>query len=124
VASLLLHLDEEFREVGFGSWMPFRYPDQWLMFCGLLKKVLAANGLMYAEHADTYRRLLDETPVADPHPADFDERKKWWETPKNWAKAYSNRGASNMEELRKRLLNEVWQPKDEYSSRAPPLQLW
>jgi len=121
VAATLLHLDEEFQEVGFGSWMPFRYPDQWLMFCGIMKRVLAANGLIYAEHADTYRRLLDDAePVADPI-GDIDERIEWWNTPENWSTCWTNRGALNMDVLRQRLMDEVWDPTTQFGgTRAPP----
>jgi len=62
VANTLLAMDEKFEEVGLGAWMPFRFPDQWLMFCGVLRRVLAANGLIHAKNPDVYRRLLEETP--------------------------------------------------------------
>ena len=121
VAATLLHLDEEFQEVGFGSWMPFRYPDQWLMFCGIMKRVLAANGLIYAEHADTYRKLLDDAePVVEPI-GDIDERISWWNTPENWSTCWTNRGALNMDVLRQRLNDEVWDPTTQFGgTRAPP----
>ena len=53
VASTLLHLDDEFDEVGFGSWMPFRYPDQWLMFVGVM------TGLFFMNAAGSTKRMLD-----------------------------------------------------------------
>ena len=43
IYATLLHLDKSFSEIGFGSWMPFRFPDQWLSFCGVMTRVLAAK---------------------------------------------------------------------------------
>lgn len=121
VAATLLSLDKEFREVGFGSWMPFRYPDQWLMFCGLLRKVLAANGLIHAKDPEQYRRLLEETEPVEPEIKDTQERIKWWKTPENWSTLWLNRGARDMPELYRRLMDEVWDPTTQFGgTRAPP----
>lgn len=120
IASLLMHLDEEFEEVGFGGWMPFRFPDQWLMFCGIMKKVLAANGLIHSKHADTYRRLLDETPPVEVK-GSVQDRKDWWNTPENWSTCWTNRGALNLKILKQRLMDEVWDPTTQFGgTRAPP----
>ena len=54
-----------FDKLGFGAWMPFRFPDQWLMFCSVMQRVLAANGLIHSSHPEIYRRLLEETPPVD-----------------------------------------------------------
>jgi hypothetical protein len=106
VAGTLLHLDKHFEDAGFGAWMPFRFPDQWLMFCGVLRRVLAANGLIHSQHADVYRRLLDETP-----PVDYDgpiEQRIKSTVPKNWGRCWRNRGANNMAVLKQRLHEEYW----------------
>jgi hypothetical protein len=105
----LLHLDEQFRDVGFGSWMPFRFPDQWLAFCGIMRRVLAANGLIHSRHADVYRKLLDETPAVEIE-GEIEDRIKMTRTPINPARCWENRGAENMTELDKRLWHEVDNP--------------
>lgn len=97
VYATLLHLDDSFRELGFGAWMPFRFPDQWLAFCGVLRRVLAANGLIHSEHAETYRKLLDETPPPEGET----------QTPANDALCHTNRGAGTMAELARRLQSEA-----------------
>jgi len=103
VKNLLCHLDDEaFHELGFAGWMPFRFPDQWLMFCGVLRRVLAANGLIHSEHAEIYRKLLDETP-----PVENEAR-----PPNNWSKCWMNRGAESMDALRERIAEE--------EARGPP----
>ena len=100
VYATLLHMEETFREVGFGSWMPFRYPDQWLAFCGIMRRVLAANGLIHSENAETYRKLLDETPPVEGEPRD---RAKQARSPENIAQAHGNRGVGTLAELAERL---------------------
>jgi hypothetical protein len=60
VKGTLLELNEHYGEQGFGAWMPFSGPDQWLIFCDLMNKVLAGNGLIHSENAETYMRLLKE----------------------------------------------------------------
>lgn len=112
VANTLLELDESFREVGFGSWMPFRYPDQWLMFCGLLQRVLAANGLIHSTDPDVYRRLLDETPPVESN--GFKYPKKPGHTPHNAASCWTNRGSPHLDDLRSRLQEAAWE------ERPPP----
>lgn len=104
VKNTILALDKQFREVGFGSWMPFRFPDQWLMFCGVLRRVLAANGLIHSKHAEIYRRLLEETPaclVEDDTP------------PENWGLCYSVQAPRSLEALKtaleKKSRGEEWQ---------------
>jgi hypothetical protein len=112
VFGTLLHLDEQFQQLGFGSWMPFRFPDQWLAFCGVLRRVLAANGLIHSEHADTYRKLLDETPPVE-LPGTIKQRVQESRTPINPARSASSQGAASMDELKFRLEREVW-------GKAPP----
>jgi hypothetical protein len=91
VKQTLLALDDRFIRVGFGAWMPFRYADQWLMFCGVMSRVLAANGLVHSENPEAYRKILEETPpVEDQQP----------HTPESWATCWSNRGARTINELR------------------------
>ncbi|MCB9935623.1 MAG: hypothetical protein H6840_08005 [Planctomycetes bacterium] len=109
VYATLLSLDEQFRDVGFGSWMPFRFPDQWLSFCGIMRRVLAANGLIHSKHADVYRRLLDETPPVEIE-GEVQDRVKMAKTPHNPARCWENRGAENMDALRERLYHEVDHP--------------
>ena len=121
VASTLLHLDDEFDKVGFGSWMPFRYPDQWLMFVGVMRRVLAANGLIHSDNPEQYRKLLEETDPVVPEIEDINERIDWWKTPENWSTSWSNRGARTLEDLRQRLMDEVWDPTTRFGgTRAPP----
>src|SRR5687767_15479286 len=93
--------------------MPFRFPDQWLSFCGIMTRVLAANGLIHSKYADVYRKLLDETPPVD-FEGTIDERIKESRTPHNIARCKWNQGAYTMSELKHRLQSEVWGPKDEY----------
>jgi hypothetical protein len=121
VAATLLHLDDTFEDVGFGSWMPFRFPDQWMMFCGTMRRVLAANGLLHADQPDQYRKLLEETEYPDPKIKNIDERIKWWKTPQNWSTLWRFRGADNLEVLKQRLNDEVWDPTTQFGgTRAPP----
>jgi hypothetical protein len=120
VATTLLHLDDEFEDVGFGSWMPFRYPDQWLMFCGVMNRVLAANGLVYSNDPEQYRKLLDETDPVIPKIRDIGERIDWWSTPQNWSTLWLNRGAPNLEVLKQRLTDEVWDPTTEFGGERDP----
>jgi hypothetical protein len=113
IYATLLHMDEHFQELGFGSWMPFRFPDQWLSFCGIMTRVLAANGLIHSKYADVYRKLLDETPPVD-FEGTIDERIKESRTPHNIAQCKWNQGAYTMSELKHRLQSEVWDPHDRY----------
>jgi hypothetical protein len=113
IYGLLLHLDEQFKEVGFGSWMPFRFPDQWLSFCGVLRRVLAANGLIHSKYADVYRKLLDETPPVE-LPGTLQDRIRESRTPNNIAQCKSNQGAYTMSELKTRLWKEIWGPRDRF----------
>jgi hypothetical protein len=106
VYGLMLHMEESWSQIGFGAWMPFRWPDQWLAFCGLLSRVLAANGLIHARHADTYRKLLDETPAVM-RPGDLKDRIRETRTPINPARCHTNQGAYTMSELKKRIHNEI-----------------
>jgi hypothetical protein len=121
VCGTLLHMDEHWEEMGFGSWMPFRYPDQWLSFCGIMTRILAANGLIHAKHADVYRRLLDETPPVELK-GTIDDRIKESRTPHNMARCKINQGAYTMSELKTRLQNEVWDRQDEREERQKHLQ--
>lgn len=102
VFATLLHMQDCFRDVGFGSWMPFRYPDQWLSFCGILQRVLAANGLIHSKNADVYRRLLDETPPVEQE-GTVHTRIKNSQSPNNIALCERSQGAKNMSELQTRL---------------------
>jgi hypothetical protein len=113
IYATLLHMDEHFQELGFGSWMPFRFPDQWLSFCGIMTRVLAANGLIHSKYADVYRKLLDETPPVN-FEGTIDERIKESRTPHNIAQCKWNQGAYTMSELKHRLQSEVWDPHDRY----------
>lgn len=115
VAATLLHMDETFDALGFGAYMPFRFPDQWLMFCGVMQRVLAANGLIHSKNADVYRRLLEETPPVEwPEGMEtVQERVKKLKTPENWSRCWINRGARTMDELKERLEKEVW-------NKSPP----
>jgi hypothetical protein len=115
VAATLLHMDETFDSLGFGAYMPFRFPDQWLMFCGVMQRVLAANGLIHSKNADVYRRLLEETPPVEwPEGMEtVQERVQKLKTPENWSRCWINRGAETMDELKERLENEVW-------NKSPP----
>ena len=98
VKQTLLALDDQFSDVGFGSWMPFRYPDQWLMFCGVMLRVLAANGLVHSKHADVYRRLLEETPpVEKPGPRTPDVGQVV--TPQSWSRSERAREVQNLAAL-------------------------
>ncbi|MBK8205871.1 MAG: hypothetical protein IPK87_03635 [Planctomycetes bacterium] len=106
VANTLLAMDKQFTEVGFGSWMPFRFPDQWLMFCGVMRRVLAANGLIHAKNPDVYRRLLEETPFVK---AEEDEGVRGkLKLPHNWSSLWTNRGAQSMQELYERMSVEIY----------------
>jgi hypothetical protein len=113
VLHTLLEMDQAFQDVGFGAWMPFRYPDQWLLFCNLMQKVLAANGLIHAKDPDVYRRLLEDTPEVESDGFKFQNPGKM---PYNWARCWVNRGAATMAELKARLDEEVWNPSQ---PRAP-----
>lgn len=106
VANTLLALDKQFTEVGFGSWMPFRFPDQWLMFCGVMRRVLAANGLIHTKDPDVYRRLLEETPYVRAEEDEGPHGKL--KLPRNWSNIWTNRGARNMQELYDRMRVEVY----------------
>ena len=98
IYTLMLHLDKEFQEMGFGAWMPFRWPDQWIGFCGVLTRVLAANGLIHGKHAETYRKLLDETPPVE-FKGTLKERIRESKTPEPLGKCKSVQGARTMSEL-------------------------
>ncbi|KAA0215949.1 hypothetical protein EDM80_04820, partial [bacterium] len=58
----LLALDKAFLDLGFGGWMPFRYPDQFLMMTSLMEKLFAANGLITPKGANHWRRFIEDTP--------------------------------------------------------------
>ncbi len=95
VKHTLCQLDDAFQDLGFGGWMPFRTIDQWLMFCGFMQRILAANGLIHSEHADVYRRLLDETPTPLPPGQQ--------RTPQNWGQCFRNRTFHNMDYLKRNI---------------------
>ena len=110
VYATLLHMNDGFKEVGFGSWMPFRFPDQWLSFCGIMRRVLAANGLIHSEHAESYRKLLEETPEPESS-GEGTDRVRETQTPGNLASGHENRGVNNMTELQTLLQGEIWKPE-------------
>jgi hypothetical protein len=116
----LLYLDEQYTDLGFGAWMPFRFPDQWLSFCGVLTRVLAANGLIHSKNAETYRKLLDDTPPVEAAET-IGERVQKAKAPLNPSQCHSNRGASTLDDLKERLQRETWTPADEKASE--PFQL-
>ena len=117
VHQTLLYMEEMYSDVGFGAWMPFRWPDQWLTFCGLLTRVLAANGLIHAKHADAYRKLLEETPPVEPE-GSLQDRIKEAKTPANHAQTKRSQGARTLSELEARLEKEVWGPKEEFEKQC------
>jgi hypothetical protein len=100
----LLAMDQEFSELGFGAWMPFRFPDQWLAFCALLQRILAANGLIHSANAEVYRRLLEETP-----PVTQEELR----TPRGIGRAGRVQSVPTINDLADRLKNGGW-------NKAPP----
>jgi hypothetical protein len=57
-----LAMEDTFRNVGFGGWMPFRYCDQWLAFSDLMQRLFAANGLMAPNGPNHWARFIRETP--------------------------------------------------------------
>jgi hypothetical protein len=73
----LCSMDEGFGKLGFGNWMPFRFLDQRLMFCGILNRVMAAHGLIPSGNAAVYRKLLEDTPSISPKAADAGPPKSW-----------------------------------------------
>jgi hypothetical protein len=97
VANTLLALDDQFAELGFGSWMPFRYPDQWLMFCGVMRRILAANGLLTVDDPDVYRRLLTETPYV--RAAEDEGPNEPPRMPPGWGRCERVRSVTSMQEL-------------------------
>ena len=86
VADTLLFLEDGFRDLNYGGWMPFRYPDQWLMFCGLMRKVLAANGLITPKRPNEWRAFLEETNCVDAEEDQHPILEPDWKMPKSWAK--------------------------------------
>ena len=113
VKQTLLALDDKFKNVGFGAWMPFRYPDQWLMFCGVLSRVLAANDLIHSDNPEAYRKVLEETPSVPRDKGDL-------RTPQNWSTCYMNRGSRGMNELRHRMGMDYEMDPSEFKKPKPP----
>jgi hypothetical protein len=107
VTDTLVSMGKTFGDLGFGYWMPFRYPDQWLMFGGLLQRVLAAHGLVPSGNAAIYRKLMEETPPITPIAADAGP-------PKSWGQAYRNREFKDMKGVLDRIA-------DVRAGRGPPL---
>ncbi len=107
VHDMLNSMDGAFKSLGFGHWMPFRYPDQWLSFCGLLTRVLAAHGLMPSGNAAVYRKLLDETDPISPACADAG-------APKSYGLCFRNREYKSMQHMLERIA-------DVRAGRGPPL---
>lgn len=107
VTDTLSSMDEAFGKLGFGNWMPFRYLDQWLMFCGVLNRVLAAHGLMPSGNAAAYRKLLEDTPSISPKAADAGP-------PKSWGLAFRAREIRHLQGIVDRI-------EDTRAGRGPPL---
>jgi hypothetical protein len=72
-----------------------------------MNRILAANGLVHGKYADTYRKLLDETPPVSPK-GTVHERIAELKTPINHAKCKRNQGAYTLSELEKILKAEGW----------------
>ena len=62
VRGAMLELDHAFLDVGFGGWMPFRFPDQYLIFTSVMRKILAANGLICPKGPNHWMKFIKETP--------------------------------------------------------------
>jgi hypothetical protein len=107
VNDMLNSMDTAYKQLGFGQWMPFRFPDQWLMFTGILNRVLAAHGLMPSGNAAVYRKLLDDTDPISPASADAG-------APKSYGLCFRNREYKNIQHMLDRL-------KDVRAGRGPPL---
>jgi hypothetical protein len=107
ITDTLSCMDEKFGKLGFGNWMPFRFLDQWLMFCGVLNRVLAAHGLVPSGHAALYRKLLEETPSISPAAADAGP-------PKSWGLGYRVREHRHFQTMLDRIL-------ENRAGRGPPL---
>ena len=91
VKNTLLHLDDGFRDLGFGGWMPFRYPDQWLMFNSLMRKALAAFGLIVPKGPNVWKKLLEETP----------EVEEEMQMPQSWGPTKKYEALASIEEVLK-----------------------
>ncbi|MBE7493175.1 MAG: hypothetical protein HS108_15650 [Planctomycetes bacterium] len=76
----------KFCKLGFGNWMPFRFLDQWLMFCGVLNWVLAAHRYGARGQAALYR-AAGNRPASSPAPPTPGRR-----NPGGWAIACANTG--------------------------------
>jgi hypothetical protein len=107
VNDMLNSMDTAYKQLGFGQWMPFRFPDQWLMFTGILNRVLAAHGLMPSGNAAVYRKLLDNTDPISPASADAG-------APKSYGLCFRNREYKNIQHMLDRM-------KDVRAGRGPPL---
>jgi hypothetical protein len=107
VTDTLNSMDEKFGKLGFGHWMPFRYIDQWLMFTGILNRVLAAHGLIPSGNAAIYRKLLDETDPISPACADAGP-------PKSYGLGYRVREFRTMKDMLARI-------EEVRAGRGPPL---
>jgi hypothetical protein len=107
VTDTLNSMDEKFGKLGFGHWMPFRYIDQWLMFTGILNRVLAAHGLMPSGNAAIYRKLLDDTDPISPACADAGP-------PKSYGLGYRVREFRTMKDMLARI-------EEVRAGRGPPL---
>jgi hypothetical protein len=107
VTDTLNSMDEKFGKLGFGHWMPFRYIDQWLMFTGILNRVLAAHGLMPSGNAAIYRKLLDDTDAISPACADAGP-------PKSYGLGYRVREFRTMKDMLARIA-------EVRAGRGPPL---
>ena len=107
VSDALNSMGEAYGQLGFGNWMPFRYADQWYMFCGIMNRVLAAHGLVPSGHAALYRKLLEETPSISLKAADAGP-------PKSWGLAYRAREHKHIQGIVARI-------RENRAGRGPPL---
>ncbi|HEX2882435.1 MAG TPA: hypothetical protein VHO25_23100, partial [Polyangiaceae bacterium] len=96
ISDTLSSMGEAYGQLGFGNWMPFRFLDQWFMFCGILNRVLAAHGLVPSGNAAVYRKLLEDTPSISLKAKDAGP-------PKSWGLAYRTREIRHMEDLLARI---------------------
>lgn len=117
VTDTMTAMDTAYGELGFGNWMPFRFFDQWIIFCGLFQRILAANGLMHSDNPECYRRIIDETPPITPLSKDcYREAKshKAIRPPKSMGYMYRAREWKDFNEILQRV-------DDVRNGRGPPL---
>ncbi len=110
VLDVYTKMDQEFVDLGFGNWMPFRYFDQMVAFVGILQRVLAARGLIKSDtDPDVYRRLLDETPPISPVSESY-----YCAPPQGLGVSYRTRTIKTKPEMEERIEFEKTVRKDTY----------